>query len=276
MDLIRTEIPIGLDKPVRILHITDTHLPLCEKDDEPQFKEAAARRGASTPILASLDEQLAYANAHCDLLLHTGDLIDFASNANIAFLREFLKQENVLFIAGNHEYWRSDGGFEDMEYRMQSLTRMGNMGADLMFTSRMVGGVNFVGIDDAYHQVEAWQTERLKTEVQKGAPVVLFMHAPLFEQSLYERSVAYWRDGTAYLVGCDEAHTSGYSAYGVKTQCPTEATRDFAAYVNSEKGIKAVLAGHVHFIFESRLPGGTMQYVTGCSRNHTAREITFI
>ena len=184
MDLIRTEISIGLGKPVRILHITDTHLPLCEKDDEPQFKEAAARRGAPTPILASLDEQLAYANAHCDLLLHTGDLIDFASNANIAFLREFLKQESVLFIAGNHEYWRSDGGFEDMEYRMQSLTRMGNMGADLMFTSRMVGGVNFVGIDDAYHQVEAWQTERLKTEVQKGAPVVLFMHAPLVEQSL--------------------------------------------------------------------------------------------
>lgn len=276
MELEKSTVNIGLDKPVRVLHITDTHLPLCEKDDESQFIEAAARRGAPAPILESLDKQLAYARENCNLLLHTGDLIDFASNANVAFLREFLKQKNVLFIAGNHEYWRSDGGFEDMEYRMQSLTRMGDMGSDLMFTSRMVGGVNFVGIDDAYHQVEAWQTERLKTEVKKGAPVVLFMHAPLFEQSLYERSIAYWRDGTAYLVGCDEAHTSGYSEYGVKTQCPIDATRDFAAYVNSEKGIKAVLAGHVHFNFESRLPGGTMQYVTGCSKNHTTREITFI
>ena len=276
MKLIKTTIPIGLDHPVKILHITDTHLPLCGKDDEPQFIEAAARRGAAAPILDSLEEQLSYAQANCDLLLHTGDLIDFASSANVVFLREFLKRENILFIAGNHEYWRNDGGFEDMEYRMRSLERIGDPGSDLMFTSRIVGGVNFVGIDDAYHQVEPWQTERLQVEAEKGAPVVLFMHAPLFELQLYDRSVEYWHDGTAYLVGCDDVHTSGYSDYGIRTQKPTEATKEFADYVNGESRIKAVIAGHVHFNFESRLPGGIMQYITGCSRDHTAREITFV
>lgn len=276
MELTRTTIPIGLDRPVKVLHITDTHLPLCEKDDAPQFVAAAARRGAPDTVLSALDEQLSYANAHCDLLLHTGDLIDFASKANLAFLRNFLQNEKVLFAPGNHEYWRSDGGFEDMAYRMDSFARMGDLGTDLFFTSRVVGGVNFVGLDDAYHQVEAWQIERLKAEVGKGLPVVLFLHAPLFQQQLYTRSVAYWHDGTAYLVGCDDAHTAQYSTYGIRTQRPTETTKAFADYVNGEPRIKAVIAGHVHFNFESRLPGGTTQYVTGCSRNGTARLLTFI
>ncbi len=276
MELIRTTIPIGLDRPVRILHITDTHLPLCTQNDEPQFVAAAARRGAADTILSALDEQLSYANTHCDLLLHTGDLIDFASKANVAFLRSFLQNKKVLFAPGNHEYWRSDGGFEDMAYRMNSFARMGNLGTDLFFTAHTVGGINFVGMDDAYHQVEAWQIERLQTEVEKGWPVVLFLHAPLFEQQLYERSVAYWKDGTAYLVGCDDAHTASYSDYGIRTQRPTETTKAFTAYVNSEKRIKAVIAGHVHFNYESRLPGGTIQVVTDCSRTGAAREITFI
>ena len=33
MELIQTTIKVGLDRPVNVLHITDTHLPLCEKDD---------------------------------------------------------------------------------------------------------------------------------------------------------------------------------------------------------------------------------------------------
>ena len=275
-DLIRTTIPIGLPRPVRVLHVTDTHLPLCGGDDAPQFVRQSARRGDPAGILAALDEQLAYARAHCDLLLHTGDLIDFPSKANVAFAREFLRQEDVLFIAGNHEYWQCDGGNEDMAYRMNSFRRFGGLGVDMFFTSRVVGGVNFVGIDDAYHQVEAWQTERLRQEVQKGLPVVLFLHAPLFEEALFARSVAYWRDTTAYLVGVDEAHLMSYSDWGRETQTPTADTRAFVDYVNAESAVRAVIAGHVHFHFESRLPGGAPQLVTACSAKNAAREITLL
>ena len=51
----------------------------------------------------------------------------------------------------------------------------------MLFSSRVFSGVNFIGIDDSYHQVEDWQTERLKTEAEKGLPIVLAMHVPLFE-----------------------------------------------------------------------------------------------
>ena len=276
MELVHTTIPIGLEKPVKVLHVTDTHLPLYDDSEPQRIIDAGKRRGNPEPALRALREQMAYARQHCDLLLHTGDLIDFVSGANLAFLRDFLREENVLMIAGNHEYWRCDGGYEDMAYRMESLSLMDGLGEDLMFTSRTVGGVNFVGIDDVYHQVEAWQTERLRAEAAKGLPVVLFMHAPLFEQALFERSVAYWGDGTAYLVGCDEAHLATYPAWGAEQQRPTEATRAFVDYVCGEPRIRAVVTGHVHFHFESRLPGGTPQYVTDCSCRSAAREITLL
>lgn len=277
IDLIQTTVPIGLERPVKVLHVTDTHLPLCNADDEPQIVSFSKYRGNPAEIVASLQEQLAYAQANCDLLLHTGDLIDFASGANVAYAREFLKNDRILFIAGNHEYWHCDGKFEDQAYRINSYLSMGEgLGVDMFFTSRVVGGINFVGLDDGYHLAADWQTERLRMEVEKGLPVVLFLHAPLFEQELYEKSVAHAGDSTAYLVGCDEAHLAPYSEFRAATQRPDAATRAFVDYVNSETRIKAVIAGHVHISFESRLPGGTMQYVTDCGFKNVAREITFI
>lgn len=146
----------------------------------------------------------------------------------------------------------------------------------MFFTSRIAGGINFVGIDDAYLQVEDWQIKRLSMEVKKGLPVVLFVHAPLFEQALYDRSVAYWKDSSAYLVGCDEEYLIGYQEILAMSQRPTDTTMRFVEYINKEKRIKAILAGHVHFNFESRLPGGIMQYVTGRGYKGLAREITFL
>ena len=228
-------------------------------------------------ILENLNQHIAYAEENCDLLVHTGDLFDFVSRANIEFAREVLKNPKILYVAGNHEYYIGRG-HEDNVYRMNSYWTRGldQLGVNMFFTSRAVGGVNFVGIDDAYHTVEPWQLKRLRMEVEKGLPVILFVHAPLFEQKLFERSVEYWKDGSAYLVGCDEEHLMTYPEYLAVTQRPNEATEQFVEYVNREKSIKTVLAGHVHFNFESALPGGTMQYVTGRGHQGVAREITLL
>lgn len=274
----KTTIEIGLEKPLKVLHVTDSHIPLCdERDNEHKRAIAAKKAPMLNEILANLNEQVAYAEENCDLLVHTGDLIDFASKANIESAAKILRNEKILYIAGNHEYYIGRG-HEDNIYRLNSYVTMGldALGVNMFFTSRVVGGVNFVGIDDAFHQVEDWQTEKLRKEVSKGLPVILFAHAPLFEQALYESSVEYWQDGSAYLVGCDEEHLESYPEYLAVSQRPTEATKRFVEYVNSEKRIKAVLAGHVHFNFESKLPGGAMQYVTGRGYQGVVREITIL
>lgn len=278
----KTTIEIGLDKPLKVLHLSDNHLALCDERDNDRKMALAARKAArKDEMLAYLNEEIAYGEENCDLIVHTGDLIDFVSRANVDYARELLKNEKILFIAGNHEFSQYVGeAWEDLSYKMNSYKSLNadgkGLGVNLLFTSRAVGGVNFVGIDDSYHQAEDWQTERLRMEVAKGLPVVLFMHAPLFEQRLYDYSIEFWNDGTAYLVGCDEEHLLTYPEYAAVDQRPTAATKRFVEYVNGEKQIRAVLAGHLHFGFESRLPGGTMQYVTNRGDRGFAREITFI
>ncbi len=49
-----------------------------------------------------------------------------------------------------------------------------------------------------------------------------------------------------------------------------------ATSVTNEPQIKAVLAGHLHFEFESRLPNGAMQFVTNRGDRGNVREITII
>lgn len=275
MNIEKTILEIGLEKPLTVLHVTDSHLPLYDENDSPDIAAKGKKRSREA-ALEAIKEEMAYGTERCDLIVHSGDLIDFASGANVAFARNILQNEKMLFIAGNHEYWRCDGGIEDMNYRLIGMGLLQELNVKLMFTSRVAGGVNFVGIDDAYHQVESWQTERLRMEVEKGYPVVLFLHAPLFEQSLYEASVSFWHDGSAYLVGCDEAHLIDYPEILAVQQRPNADTKTFVEYVNQEKQIKAVLAGHVHFGFESRLPGGTMQYVTARGDRGNVRELTIL
>ena len=103
MQLEKTTLRIGLEKPVRLLHVTDSHLGLVDDRDN-ERKQALAARFSSNDRNVYLQEHIAYAKEHCDLLVHTGDLIDYVSHANVEKAREIVADEHVFFIAGNHEY----------------------------------------------------------------------------------------------------------------------------------------------------------------------------
>ena len=265
----KTSIEIGIEKPLKILHMTDSHLPFyCDSDPENMIKQGKKRNEKRS--VRNLEKLIKYGEKHCGLIIHTGDLIDYISKPCVEFAREFLKRDNFLFVAGNHEYARYDGGKEDMAYRLESMEKIGGYGVDIFFNSRVVGGVNFVGIDDAYHQVEYSQLEMLKNEVGKGYPIVLFMHAPLYEKELYGKSYEFW-NGEICLLGSDAA--AHPEVIGDIAE-PSEASKSFYDYIIEEPLIKAVLAGHLHFEFESMLPGDKMQYVTNRGDRGYAREIT--
>ena len=272
LKLVKNTLQIGLEKPLKILHITDSHIPFCcETDPEGMHRQRAQRDEAGS--VRCLEEQIAYGEEHCDVIVHSGDLIDFISKPCLAFARDFFpKHPKVLFIAGNHEYSKYDYAVEDMDYRIRSLQDMGGgLGVDLFFTSRIVGGVNFVGIDDGYHQVEYGQLLRLKKEVAKGYPIILFMHAPLYEEELYKAAFDFWHE-----VAVLNADASRHPEVIGDMAEPYPSTKAFYDYVCGEPMIKAVLTGHVHFPFESSLPGGTPQFVTGLGSEGHAREITIL
>ena len=271
LNITKTTIEIGLPKPMKVLHMTDSHLPFfCDSD--PENMRVQGKKRDEKASVANLEELIKYGEENCDLIVHTGDLIDYISKPCVEFAKDFLKRDNLLFVAGNHEYAKYDGKKEDMAYRLQSMKEIGGYPVNIFFNSRIVGGVNFVGIDDAYHQVEYGQLEMLKEEVKKDLPIILFMHAPLYENGLYNASYEFWK-GEICLLGSDaEAHPEVIGDIAE----PSEASKAFYGYVTKEPLIKAVLAGHLHFEFESRLPGGTVQYVTDRGDRGNAREITII
>ena len=273
LTIAKNTLTIGLEKPLKILHITDNHIPFCYDEDPEGMRRQAAKRDLEGSVRA-LQEQMAYGEENCDLIVHTGDLIDFISKPCLAFARDFFpKHPKVHFIAGNHEYSKYDYAVEDMDYRIRSLMDMGGgLGVNMFFTSRIVGGVNFVGIDDGYHQVEDGQLIRLKKEVAKGYPVILFLHAPLYEEALYRASYEFWNGEIALVASDSSLHPE---VIGDMAEA-YPSTKAFYDYVTGEPRIKAVLAGHVHFPFESILPGGTPQFVTGLGSKGYAREITIL
>ena len=277
MKLVKSIVRIGLEKPVKLLHVTDSHVALAdERDDE--RKHALAKRLGSPDKEKYLWEHIAYADENCDLLVHTGDLMDFVSHANVDFARNIVKRENVFFIAGNHDYSQYVGeAWEDNAYRMNSYMQMGGgLGVPMFFNSRTVGGVNIVGIDNSYYLFEDWHLWRLKREVEKGLPVILAFHDPLFEESLYREHMKRSPHEPTYLVGCDEEHLLPYNEFRAVQQRPDAPTLRFIEYVKNEPAIKAILTGHLHFSFESSITPTLMQFVTGGAYEGTAREVTLV
>ena len=275
MQLIKNELRIGLEKPLKLLHVTDSHVALADEHDD-ERKHALAKRMGSPDKEKFWEEHLAYAEENCDLLVHTGDLMDFISHANVEWARKAVKNEKVFFIAGNHDYSQYVGeAWEDDDYRMNSYMQMGyGLGVPMFFNSRVIGGVNIVGIDNSYYRFAAWQLWRLKKEVEKGLPIVLAFHDPLFEESLYDYHRKSVPGEPTYLVGCDEDHLLCYNEFRAVQQRPDEPTLETIDYIKNEPQIKAILTGHLHFNFESNVTDGLPQFVTGGGYNGDAREIT--
>ena len=284
MNLLKNTLTIGLPRPLRLLHVTDTHLCLAdERDCERKRVLARARleafrlpEGAAEAQLCAMIE---YANERDETVVHTGDLIDFVSVKNLEVGRACLdRARDCFFVAGNHEYSQYVGeAWEDTAYRMNSYRQVREgLGVDLLFSARQVGGVNLVGVDNGYYQFEPWQLTRLQMEVKKGLPILLCLHNPLYAPDLYDFSMVHHHGVSAYLVGCDEEHLLPFQEYRAVQQRPTPDTLRFIDYVLGERAIRAVLAGHLHASFEGTLPNGVPQLVTAGTYQDTARELTLL
>ncbi len=275
MNIEKSILHIGLEKPLKILHVTDSHIALCDERDN-ERKMALAERLGNADKEKFLEAHLAYGRENCDLIVHTGDLIDFTSQANFDYARKVLADEKVFFAAGNHEFSQYVGeAYEDFAYKMNSFREMQpGLGAPLFFNSRIIGGVNFVSIDNSYHQFEPWQMEKLKKEINKDLPIILCLHVPLFEQSLYDYYISITSPGSStYLAGCDEDHLP-YDEWRAIEIRPRGVTCETVDFIKSQPQIRAVLAGHLHFSYVSDIAPGKPQFVTGGGYADQVRELT--
>ncbi len=260
-------VSIGIENPFSFLHISDTHLTLADERDGQRKMELAADRTAGFGANGEqrLSEAEEYAKENGLFILYTGDLIDFVSRANLERAKRFVDDNRVLFIAGNHEFSLCVGeAWEDEAYRNQSLAYVQSFfKEDIRFCSTVVNGVNFVGIDNGYYLFDHYQLNALKEEVAKGYPIILYVHNPLFEKTLFDFSNVANGGYSAYLVGTPEPLLRQGDAMRYKQQKADAVTEETITFIKAQPLIKAVFAGHLHKDFDAPLTENIHQYVTG-------------
>ncbi len=225
----------GLEKPIRILHLTDVHLSLSdERNNEDMIPYAAKRRDvffreAEFPErdpVGYLKEAMEYAKEF-DCTVFTGDVVDFNTYKNYDTVKEILAGKDYMFCAGNHEFTPKPGT-DSMELKRGSWDYVqSHFRGNMHIESRIVSGVNIITADNGYRIWTKEQLDVVKREVSRGLPIIVFCHVPIADDMLT-------------LEGKDSARKLGYTEEEIVESVAT------ANYLKDEPLVKAFFAGHGH------------------------------
>lgn len=269
---------IGLPKPFDVMHVSDTHITRADdRETGRKLRLAAWRSRYMNAGEHYLDEAVHLAREKGMYLMHTGDLMDFVSEANLDCTARHMIDADWFVCAGNHEYSQYMGeDKEDEAYKMQTFEAVqGAFPNDLRFASRVIEGVNFVAVDDVYYNFTALQLEQMKAEMAKGLPVVLLIHVPLYTPAFYEDEMRSM-EKCAYLCGVPDPLTEAYDPERREQQRADAPTLEFIAWLKEQPQLKAILAGHMHHFFEERFSPTAIQYTVGATFDGDVQVIHFI
>lgn len=276
MSLAMREIKCGATKPFSILHISDTHLASAYPHEGPA-KMAASKRRMKTfggYQEESLRDSLEWAKKNVEYVLHTGDLIDFQSEANFDLVKKYYG--DIIFgPMGNHEFYTympdekivSVESFKDKSWDLLKKS----FPNDIRFHSQVINGVNFISMDDVFGTVMPDQVEKFKAEVKKGMPIILCMHVPFFTQKLWNKSVRFWRNSGRKFTDASDKKPSG----DFKRQLDDPVTSEFIKYLKKETALKAILCGHSHLTMDDVFSPTATEYVVGGNFICHGQEILF-
>jgi len=271
-------VEIGLEKPFSVLHISDSHLTAAYPHENAKKQELNAKRTVTFGGRQeeALRDALAWAKQHVDYIVHTGDIIDWQSEANFDLVKKYFGT-SLIGALGNHEFstdmWLSEPKEERNEaYKDNTREKLQSVYPfDVSFQSQVVNGVNFITLDDVYGYVTGEQFAKFRQEARKGLPIVLCMHVPFFTDVIWRAHVRFWSDkGPMNYSALPEA-TGDY-----KAQLEDPVTRDFIAYLKREPLLKCILAGHEHITVEDRFSPTCREYVVGGNFLFHGQEVLFI
>ena len=274
MKIIKDEFVIGATEPFKILQISDLHLNFASLFDEKRIRKLASKRkkvySHSKNVLEAASGLSKKLNAP---IFNTGDMNDFISRKNLRYIKKFTDNNDCFFVCGNHDF-RPMGGTEyDCENsRVQTFDRVQALYKnDIMFSTRVINGINFVGMDDVYYRFSQENFDKLKAEVAKGLPIVLLIHIPFYTEDLFYSRVDEKRKFASLTAVPDEMMTE-YPPKRFEQQKTDALTQEVFDYVKKCDTIKLILAGHTHKRFETIIDGRLPQWVMPTD---AIREITF-
>lgn len=269
---------IGLEKPFSVLHISDSHLTAAypHENEKKQKLNTNRTRTFGGRQEEALRDALAWAKQHVDYVVHTGDLIDWQSEANFDLVKKYFGPD-IIGAVGNHEF-SPDMGYTEPKIETtesgKDRTRAQVQRVfpfDIQFQSQVVHGVNFITMDDVYGYVVESQVQRFQEEVKKGLPIVLCMHVPFFTDTIWRAHVRFWKDKGPLADGTFPAVSGDY-----KIQLEDPVTRDFLAWLREQPLLKCILAGHEHFTIDDQFSPTCREYVVGGNFLFHGQEVLFI
>ena len=249
----------SINESIKVIHIADTHL---FKDDErgiPYQKYSSRMAKAYNQTIhfqtqkvinpeVAFEEALAYAKAvHADVITLIGDIFSFPSEAAIEWVLSKLKETTIpyIYIAGNHD-WH----YEGMEGTLESLrdTWIENrllplyQGNNPLMAAYEIKGIRFIAIDNSTYQINEEQLTFFKGQVEKGLPMVLLVHIPMYAP------------GKQISFGCGNpnwgAATDRNYELEKRPKWPesghTQTTLSFHKQVFNAPNLLGIFAGHIH------------------------------
>ena len=279
LNVAKTKLTVGAEKPFKIMHITDAHICRAYESEGEKLTSLAQRRaerafGGEENVERFFDEAVSYGRYNCDIIAYTGDIYDFLSQSNFDYMEKAFAEKDYIYAAGNHDFCTAPGADkEDTKFKMRQLKTVApHIKNNLIFYSRVIKGVNLIAIDNSYYQFTEGQIAAFRAEAARGLPMLLFMHTPFYSK---EQAEYIMRKGNcAYLAAPPEELLARYPKERADYQRATASTAHMFRTILAEPTVKAIFAGHTHENFDAVLEGGLPQYITGGTFRGEAREIT--
>ena len=197
MDLIQKELVIpGLKHAYRVMHITDSHIvKMDERDEGVVIVDGGAHRGklvthfggirlthftidgiTTEERFAALCENIRMEPDCADLIVFTGDILDFFTESGIEFLTEQLNRLPIpyLFVIGNHDSIFAPKGEEKTRQRFAHLC-----GGNTEVQKFKLGELAFIGIDNARDRYTEGGLQQLHAALEGEKYAILCQHIPL-------------------------------------------------------------------------------------------------
>ena len=248
----------GVEGEYHLLYISDLHIITETGAVAPERAEEVLQRienyrqpsgESSAEVWLRLANKLDACNA--DAILLGGDLVDFACEENVEYLKEGLRmiQTPIIYVGADHDFrpYYCDGvNEEDIPMYYQEFDGMQETPV-LEFAE-----FSIVGFNNSTAQMTETALQKMQEEVKKGKPIMLLSHVPFLpveDESLSQLSKEV--KGDRVLLWGEECYYH-----------PEDSTKEFMDILYAEDSlIQQVVSGHLHHTWDGKLTDNTSQHV---------------